>query len=146
MNMAALLISGPVSGLLIVMSGRSRPSAVLPTDEYLRNFGHAFSIVFMSAMSSATSCQRLKSSFTLKVRSEVGACASGSHGFCAWAAGAGLAAAPLACGGGAGAGLAWPSSPGVANATDASARPAAANHLIGLCRHRYVLPEVQAPT
>ena len=42
----------------------------MPSDEYLRNFGHAFSSRWKSDLSSAWSCQRLKSRRTLNCGSE----------------------------------------------------------------------------
>ena len=65
MYIAGFDVSAPVSGLLTIIAAMSRPPTVLPSEMYLRNFGYAFSSVRMSAWSSATSCQRLKSSFTL---------------------------------------------------------------------------------
>src|SRR5512136_613542 len=70
MYMAALPISGPVAGLLMVISMTSRPSKLLPIDASLRNLGKAAWSVFMSASSSAVSCQRSKSSLTLKAGSD----------------------------------------------------------------------------
>ncbi len=55
---------------------------------YFRNFGYAFSSAFMSAWSSAASCQRLKSSLTLNAL---------GVGVCAIFARAGRATVGLAC-------------------------------------------------
>src|SRR5688572_10524056 len=70
MYIAGLLISAPVSGLLIVINIRSRPAWLLPSDEYFRNFGHAFSSRSRSDLISSVSCQRLKSRRTLNCGSE----------------------------------------------------------------------------
>src|SRR5450756_637118 len=86
---------------------------------YLRNFGYAFSSVFMSAWSSATSCQRLKSRRTLKGRSELGACVQ-SFGAALAGVWAGLPAA-WACGDG----FAWPDMPGDVKTATAISRAAA---------------------
>src|SRR5688500_14385261 len=75
MYIAGLAISAPVSGLLMVINIMSRPPWLLPSDEYLRNFGHAFSSRWRSDLISSVSCQRLKSRRTLKCGSDPLRCA-----------------------------------------------------------------------
>ena len=53
MYIAGLVISAPVSGLLMVIRMMSRPPWLLPSDEYFRNFGQAFSSFSKSDLSSA---------------------------------------------------------------------------------------------